>query len=166
MQFDFSEEWCKKAADLEEGYNVSAGVPMADTHYPVLDRAHLFDEYFKVSRPLAETAKDGDDRRYGLVTSNLPYLRAIWSKSCRGEVPEDPSDAIAFLEKQTLFGYPIKVDNSLPHFSISAPGTDVQGTCFTFDKYEEGQAGDAFKSAMQAIRIAIIDHEAPLDSEA
>jgi len=37
MKFDFNEEWCKKAADLEEGYNVSAGVPMKISFDDALD---------------------------------------------------------------------------------------------------------------------------------
>lgn len=162
MQFDFSEEWCKKAADLEGNDNVSAGVPMnitQVTHYPVLNRASIFDEYGKVGGH--PKVRDKENRELGQVRSNLRHLRMIWNESFTEKVPDSDEDAIAFVEKRTLFGYPIKVDQALPYFEISVTDVDVPPARFTFNKYEEGPPSEAFKSALQAIRIAIIDHESP-----
>lgn len=170
MKFDFSEEWCKKAADLEEGHNVAAGVPMnitQVTHYPVLNRGELFDEYNKFSTRVREVMKeDSDDRNYGLVTSPLRCLRMLWKESIPSEkVPEHDEDASIFFGQTTLFGYKICIDNDYPYMMLSASELRIEPVKFSFDKYEEGPSSEAFKTALQAIRIAIIDHESSPDIE-
>ena len=119
MQFDFSEEWCKKAAELEGNDNVSAGVPMSvdTTLYTVLTRDAFVEEFKKIARQEQRLLWAGrafsSDIGQGTITANFETFKKIINGFSTRKLDEDEITARAQIAEYNLMGMrPIIIDNT------------------------------------------------------